>query len=131
MQVIRPNFEKRGGLVTVVVQDAKTRQVLMVAFTDEAGYLETVRTREAVFLTTSRGHKRWKKGETSGDIQKVHDILIDCDGDAIIYVVDQLGSGACHTKAWSCFYRSVFSPESVLMEAPGAGENEVLGRIEI
>jgi phosphoribosyl-AMP cyclohydrolase len=117
--------------VTVVAQCAKTGEVLMVAFTDETGYLETVRTREAVYLTTSRGNKRWKKGETSGDVQKVHDILIDCDGDAIIYVVDQHGSGACHTKARSCFYRSVFSLEKVLMEAPGAGENEELRRIEI
>ncbi len=93
--------------------------------------METVRTKEAVYLTTSRGNKRWKKGESSGDIQKVTDILIDCDGDALVYVVDQVGAGACHTKAHSCFYRSVFSPDTFLMEAPEAGVKEELEKIEI
>ncbi len=131
MQVIRPNFEKRGGLVTVVVQDAKTKELLMVAFTDENGFRETVRTGHAVFLTTSRGHKRWKKGEESGNIQKVTDILIDCDGDAITYQVEQVGPGACHTDARSCFFRSVFLPEEILMEVPKLSVGERLAVMEV
>lgn len=104
MVVYVPNFAKRGGLVVVVVQDATTKEILMVAYTDEAGFLETLKTGEAVYYSTSR-KERWKKGETSGNIQIVRDVLIDCDGDALIYVVDQMGGGACHTGARTCFYR--------------------------
>ncbi|MEZ5405715.1 MAG: phosphoribosyl-AMP cyclohydrolase [Verrucomicrobiia bacterium] len=77
----------------------------MQGYVDEAGYRETLKTGEAVYYSTSR-KKRWKKGETSGDVQIVHDILIDCDGDSIIYIVEQKGAGACHTQARSCFYRN-------------------------
>ncbi|MDD4319759.1 MAG: phosphoribosyl-AMP cyclohydrolase [Candidatus Peribacteraceae bacterium] len=116
MNVYWPNFHKRGGLITVVVQDATSKEVLMVASTDEAGLLETLRTGEAVYFSTSR-NQRWKKGETSGDIQTVSDVLIDCDGDAVVYLVEQRGDGACHTKARSDFFRR--SPGAVwLMDAP-------------
>ena len=80
MQVIRPNFEKRGGLVTVITQDFMTKQVLMLAYTDEAGYLETLETGKAVYFSTSR-KKRWMKGEESGDVQRVRSVTVDCDGD--------------------------------------------------
>jgi len=128
MKVIRPNFEKRGGLIVVVVQDTK-RQILMVAYTDEAGYLETLKTGNAVYFSTSR-NKRWMKGEESGDVQKVKAILVDCDGDAIIYFVEQQGEGACHTKAMSCFYREVLVGAKI-MDAPKAGEKEELPLIEV
>lgn len=106
-KVLRPNFEKRGkGLVTVVVQDAHTGDILMVASTDEAGFLETLRCGYAVFWSETR-NVRWLKGETSGDRLKIHQILIDCDGDAIIYKVHLEGKGACHTGAYSCFFRDV------------------------
>ncbi len=104
--VLMPNFEKKGGLVTVVVQDKNSKEVLMVAFTNKAGFLETLATGEAVFFSTSR-NKRWKKGETSGNKQIVTSVKIDCDCDAIIYEVTQLGEGACHTGKRTCFYRSV------------------------
>lgn len=104
-RVFWPAFAKRGGLITVVVQDVmNNRDVLMVAFTDEAGFTETLRTGEAVYYSTSR-LRRWKKGDESGDIQIVRDIRIDCDGDAIVLLIEQIGSGACHTKARSCFFR--------------------------
>lgn len=106
MNVLMPDFEKRGGLVTVVVQDRETKEILMVAFTNKAGFLETLASGEAVFYSTSR-KERWKKGETSGDYQIVHSIKIDCDRDALIYEVDQKGKGACHTGNRTCFYRSV------------------------
>ncbi|OHA27283.1 MAG: hypothetical protein A3C06_00475 [Candidatus Taylorbacteria bacterium RIFCSPHIGHO2_02_FULL_46_13] len=128
MQVIRPNFEKRGGLVTVITQDFMTKQVLMLAYTDEAGYLETLETGKAVYFSTSR-KKRWMKGEESGDVQRVRSVTVDCDGDALIYFVEQKGDGACHTKAQSCFYRSAVGGLQ-LMEAPKAGVKEVLPFID-
>lgn len=105
MKVLWPNFIKRNGICVVIAQDFQTKQILMQGYVDENGYRETLKTGEAVYYSTSR-KKRWKKGETSGDIQIVHDILIDCDGDSIIYLVEQRGAGACHTKAKSCFYRN-------------------------
>ncbi len=104
-----PNFEKRGGLVTVVVKDFDSDDVLMVTSTDRAGYLETLATGEAVYYSTSR-HARWKKGETSGNTQRVFRIHVDCDGDALLYIVRQNGKGACHTGQRSCFYRWVLGP---------------------
>lgn len=124
MRVLWPNFAKRGGLVTVVVQERTTGMILMVAFTDESGFRETLATGEAVYFSSSR-NKRWKKGEESGNVQIVHDILVDCDGDAVIYVVEQRGDGACHTKARSCFYRRCVGGEQ-LMPAPKEGEKEQL-----
>jgi phosphoribosyl-AMP cyclohydrolase len=123
--VVRPNFEKRGGLVTVVAQDANTREVLMVAYTDEAGWRKTLQTGLGSYYSTSR-KKSWIKGEESGNFQKVTDILIDCDGDALVYLVEPQGPGlACHTNARSCFYRHAtkrFADDP----APNAGRNEEL-----
>ena len=106
MPVLWPNFAKRGGLVVAIAQEKGTGLVLMQGYADEAAFRETLETGEAVYFSTSR-KQRWKKGETSGDVQVVHDVLLDCDGDAVIYVVEQKGDGACHTKARSCFFRSV------------------------
>jgi phosphoribosyl-AMP cyclohydrolase len=118
-----PNFAKRNGLITVVTQDVTTKEVLMVAFTDKAGFLESLKTGEAVYYSTSR-KKRWKKGETSGNIQILHGIRIDCDGDAVIYFVTQKGDGACHEGKRSCFYRSVVG--STLFTNPKTKVIEVL-----
>lgn len=119
-----PKFEKRGGLVTVVTQDAENRQVLMVAYANREAYLATLRTRKATYWSTSR-NKLWVKGEESGNTQEVTDVLVDCDGDALIYLVRQTGSGACHTGAESCFYRSCVEARQVT-DAPKAGEKESL-----
>ena len=128
MKVLRPNFEKRGGLVVVIAQDVRTKEVLMQAYTNEVCFLETLRTGKAVYFSASR-KERWLKGETSGDVQEVSDILIDCDGDTLIYVVEQRGHGACHTKARSCFYRSVVG--GMLMDAPKEGIKENLAVIDV
>lgn len=116
MLTIMPNFEKRDGLIVVIAQDVKTREVLMQAFTDKAGYLETLRTGKAVYYSTSR-KRRWVKGEESGNIQTVTGIAIDCDGDAVIYFVEQKGGCACHTGAKSCFFR--LSPVGCLIGTDG------------
>lgn len=129
MRVLKPNFEKRGGLVDVIVQCFNTRRVLMKAYTDEVGYLETLRTGKAVYFSTSR-NRRWMKGEEkSGNFQIVRQILIDCDGDSLIFMVEQLGSGDCHTGAKTCFYRTV-AENDLLFSAPDAGKAEELPVIE-
>ena len=94
-----------GGLYTVVAQDATSKEVLMVAYASKEAIEKTIETGKAHYYSTSR-KKIWLKGETSGHIQEVSEILIDCDGDALIYKVKQVG-GACHTGYQSCFYRKL------------------------
>lgn len=101
-----PDFEKRGGLVPVAVQDASSKEILMLAYANEEAYARTLKTGIATYYSTSRG-ETWVKGETSGNIQKVKQILIDCDGDALVYIVEQKGASACHTGERSCFFRSI------------------------
>ncbi len=129
-QVLRPNFEKRGGLVTVVAQNAHTHEVLMVAYTDEAGWRKTLETGLGSYYSTSR-KKSWVKGEESGNFQKVIGMRIDCDGDALIYLVEPKGPGvACHTNARSCFYR-VIAGKGRNAPAPKAGKDEELPLVEV
>jgi len=92
------------GLVPVIAQDADSRQVLMMAWTDRAGLQETVSTGEAVYWSRSR-RRRWKKGEESGFVQRVREVRLDCDGDVVLYQVDQKGGIACHTGRQRCFFR--------------------------
>lgn len=91
------------GLVPVVVQDEKTRDVVMVAYMNEEAYNLTVQTGKAHYWSRSR-NQLWLKGETSGHFQMVKGIYLDCDNDTILLVVDQT-TAACHTGYWSCFYR--------------------------
>src|SRR5512145_3020723 len=88
------DFDKGGGLVPAIVQDAATLQVLMLAYMDRAALDETLQSGEATFFSRSRGG-RWRKGETSGHRIKVRSVRADCDGDAILLTVSPLGS-ACH-----------------------------------
>lgn len=92
------------GLVPAIAQDAETGEVLMMAWMNAEALEETARTNEAVYYSRSRG-KLWHKGESSGHVQKVHEIRIDCDADVILLKVEQLGGIACHTGRRSCFYR--------------------------
>ncbi|ODS42871.1 MAG: phosphoribosyl-AMP cyclohydrolase [Candidatus Altiarchaeales archaeon IMC4] len=94
-----------AGLVTVIAQDAETGDVLMQAYTNEEGIRKTIETKKAHYFSTSRG-KLWLKGESSGHTQEVKEILIDCDGDALLFKVEQQG-GACHLGYGSCFFRKV------------------------
>ena len=93
-----------SGLVPVLAQDAGSGRVLMVAWTDRAGLAETAATGEAVYWSRSR-RRRWKKGEESGFVQHVREIRLDCDGDVVLYTVEQSGGIACHTGRASCFFR--------------------------
>lgn len=89
------------GLVPVIVQERGSGDVLMLAWADRVALTRTLETREGTFFSRSRG-EQWVKGATSGATQFVHEVRLDCDGDAVLYVVDQT-EGACHTGDHSCF----------------------------
>ena len=100
------DFDKSGGLVPAIAQDADTGSVLMLAWMNREAYEETLRTRRAVYFSRSR-NRLWRKGEESGHFQEVRDILLDCDADTILLKVHQIGGAACHEGYASCFFRSV------------------------
>jgi len=99
-----PDFEKRGGMVPVITQDADTNEVLMVAYMNRAAWEKTLATGLACYYSTSR-QELWLKGETSGNTQEVLEIRIDCDADAVLLKVRQRGGAACHLGYKSCFFR--------------------------
>jgi len=92
------------GLVPVIAQDATTGRVLMVAWANREAIAATVDTRQAVYWSRSRA-RLWRKGEESGHTQQVREIRLDCDGDVVLYAVEQAGGIACHTGRASCFFR--------------------------
>ena len=93
------------GLVPAIVQDEATGEVLMLAWMNEATLRRTLDEGRTVFWSRSR-QEEWRKGDTSGDRQLVRRAAYDCDGDTLLFVVEQEGRGACHTGAHSCFFRS-------------------------
>lgn len=93
-----------SGLVPVIVQEERSGDVLMLAWMDRQALELTARGGEAVYWSRSR-RRLWRKGEESGHVQKVHAIRLDCDGDAILLKVEQIGGIACHTGRHSCFFR--------------------------
>ncbi len=95
-------FDEKG-LVTAIAQDAHTGEVLMVGYMNRETLSETLKTGTMVYFSRSR-QKRWLKGETSGHVQTVKEAYIDCDGDALLFKIDQKG-GACHMGYVSCFFR--------------------------
>src|SRR5438270_11459727 len=98
------DFDKAGGLIAAIAQDAATNEVLMIAWMNREAYEETVRTGRACYFSRSR-NRLWRKGEESGNIQEVKSIFVDCDADAILLKVNQIGGAACHTGHRSCFHR--------------------------
>jgi phosphoribosyl-AMP cyclohydrolase len=104
------DFDKSGGLVPAVAQDADTGQVLMLAWMNKDAFDETLRTGRVCYWSRSRG-KLWRKGEESGHFQEVREVLIDCDADTILLKVKQIGGAACHEGYASCFFRRVENGE--------------------
>lgn len=119
-----PDFSRGGGILPAIAQDAVTGEVLMLAYMNAESFAETLATGRAVYFSRSR-NRLWRKGEESGHVQIVKEIFIDCDNDAILLKVEQVGGAACHTGFRSCFYRrltsegpevvgeKVFDPETV------------------
>jgi phosphoribosyl-AMP cyclohydrolase len=101
----KPKFDA-DGLITAVVTDAKSGDVLMVAHMNEEALRRTIASGEAWYFSRSR-KALWKKGETSGHVQRVVELRVDCDQDSLWLKVNQQGGGACHTGRRSCFYRAV------------------------
>ena len=123
--MIELDFSKGGGLIPAIAQDWKTGDVLMLAYINEDSWNETLRTGHAVYWTRSR-QKLWHKGESSGNVQIIKEILVDCDNDTLILKVEQVGGAACHLGHPTCFFRRlkedgeletiskpVFNPEEV------------------
>jgi phosphoribosyl-AMP cyclohydrolase len=113
--VFAPRFDAHG-LLTAIAVDHKTSEVLMVAHMNAEALSRTLETGEAHYYSRSR-KALWRKGETSGEVQKLVEMRTDCDQDAILIVVEQTGRGAaCHTGRVSCFYRTV-TPTGTLRDA--------------
>jgi phosphoribosyl-AMP cyclohydrolase len=115
------------GLVPAIAQDAGSGRVLMLAWMDRAALERTARTGEAVYFSRSRG-RLWRKGETSGHVQRVLEIRLDCDADVVLLKVEQAGGIACHTGRPACFFRRLAGDRWETVEAvatdPGAIDRE-------
>jgi phosphoribosyl-AMP cyclohydrolase len=122
--MLKLNFDKLNGLVPAIVQDYKTGEVLMLAFMNEEAWQKTLETGLAHYYSRTR-NTLWQKGSSSGHVQRVKEIYVDCDNDTVLLKVEQVGGAACHTGYRSCFYRKlengelkvvgekVFNPEEV------------------
>ena len=110
-----PDFSRGEGLLPAIAQDAETGEVLMMAYMNPESYAETVATGRAVYYSRSR-KKLWRKGEESGNVQKVRAVYVDCDRDTILLKVEQIGGAACHEGYKSCFFREV-TPEGLKVVA--------------
>ena len=97
------DFAKEGGLIPAIAQDAETGDVLMLAYINEESWNETLKSGCATYWSRSR-QKLWKKGEESGNTQIVKEILVDCDNDAVVFKIEQIGGAACHVGYKSCFF---------------------------
>jgi len=100
------DFEKGDGLVAAIAQDDTTGEILMMAYMNEESLRRTLELGEVVYWSRSR-QKVWHKGEESGNVQKLKGIYVDCDGDALVLRVEQVGGAACHTGKRNCFFRRI------------------------
>ena len=100
------DFDKSGGLVPAIAQDADTGEVLMLAWMNREAFEETLRTGRACYFSRSR-KRLWRKGEESGHVQEVRGVFLDCDADTVLLKVHQVGGAACHEGYASCFFRRV------------------------
>jgi phosphoribosyl-AMP cyclohydrolase len=110
VDISKLRFDRATDLIPVVVQEERSLEVLMLAYANRDALLKTMETGYAHYWSRERKFL-WKKGETSGNVQRIVDIVADCDTDAILYVVEQTGV-ACHTGARSCFHNSLLSTSS-------------------
>ncbi len=112
--MVKLDFAKGGVLLPAIAQDWKTGDVLMLAYINEEAWNETLKTGNATYWTRSR-QKLWRKGEESGNVQKVKEIYVDCDEDTVIFKVEQIGGAACHEGYHSCFFRKYENGELVVV----------------
>lgn len=100
------DFDKQDGLIPAIAQDSRSGEVLMLAYMNKESWGLTLETGIAHYWSRSR-NKLWKKGESSGNVQNIQEIRIDCDSDTVLLKVEQIGEAACHTGRKSCFYNLV------------------------
>lgn len=124
---LTPDFEKGAGLVTVVTQDHTDGTVLMVAYMNREAWEQTLATGLATYWSRSRS-ELWVKGQTSGKVQNVCEIRLDCDLDCVLLRVEQVGEAACHTGRRSCFYRVRGDHGFVIDSEPVFDAAQVYGR---
>jgi len=125
--MIQLDFNKTGGLVPAIVQDNETGEVLMLGYMNRESFDATLSTGKATFYSRSR-QTLWVKGETSGNVQLVKEIRIDCDDDTVLVKVEQLGGAACHTGHRSCFYKKVENGTIRIIGEPVFDPKEVYDR---
>ena len=106
--MIELDFHKGNGLLPAIAQEHTSGKVLMLAYINKEAWEETLATGEAHYWSRSR-QEIWHKGGTSGNVQKIVDILVDCDNDTVLFVVEQIGGAACHTGYDSCFHKRIDS----------------------
>lgn len=123
---LKINFEKQNGLIPVVAQDYKTNRVLMLAYMNEEAYKKTIETGKVTYWSRSR-NKLWVKGESSGNFQILKELYVDCDEDAIVVKIEQIGGAACHTGRESCFYRKKDGDEFEIVDEPIFDPKKVYG----
>ena len=104
--MLQPDFKKGNGLIPAIAQDKETGRVLMMAYMDKEAWEKTLSTGEAHYHSRSR-NTLWHKGESSGNVQKVHAVRLDCDQDTILLLVEQIGGAACHLGYESCFFQEL------------------------
>ncbi len=121
---IELDFSKFNGLLPAIVQDYETGDILMLAFMNRDAWEATLSTGKATYFSRSR-KKLWIKGETSGNVQNVKEIRIDCDNDTVLLKVEQVGGAACHTGYRTCFYRKVQDRSIDIVEEPVFDPEEV------
>jgi phosphoribosyl-AMP cyclohydrolase len=114
------------GLIPAIVQDYQSGAVLMLAYVNEAAWKKTLETGSAHYWSRSRS-QIWLKGESSGNVQKIKEILVDCDADCIVYKVDQLGGAACHKGYPTCFFRKLEGDRLEIIETQVFDPAEVYG----
>jgi len=122
--MIKLDFTKTGGLVPAIVQDYQTGEILMLAYMNLDAFNATLATGKATYYSRSR-QSPWIKGETSGNVQLIKEIRIDCDDDTVLLKVEQLGGAACHTGHRSCFYKKVEDGSIRIMGEPIFDPREV------
>jgi phosphoribosyl-AMP cyclohydrolase len=122
--MVTPDFNKMNGLIPAIVQDHKTYEVLMLGFMNPEAWAATLSTGKATFYSRSR-QELWLKGKTSGHVQIVKEIRIDCDDDTILLLVEQVGGAACHTGYRSCFFRKIEGGSAEIIGKPVFDPEEV------
>ena len=122
------DFNKGDGLLPAITQDHATGRVLMLAYINEEAWKKTLETGEAHYWSRSRS-ELWHKGGTSGNVQKIQEVYVDCDNDTVLFRVEQVGGAACHTGRESCFFQKISSDGGVtVVDEPKFDPVKVYGK---